>query len=80
MTASPGTDVRRPTDFADRLGHAIALGEDADTVLASLATALQRIRVRIEPTGAGQHRHLEPGEAPPSDPPPRRQSVPVAGA
>ncbi|MEJ7648068.1 MAG: pyridoxal-phosphate dependent enzyme [Nakamurella sp.] len=47
VTATVGSAVRTPTNFADRLGYVIALGADADEVTDTLDEAIRRITVRV---------------------------------
>jgi S-sulfo-L-cysteine synthase (3-phospho-L-serine-dependent) len=48
VTAAPGTRVRPPENAYDRVGHLIAVGDDADQVLAVLAEAGDLLTVRVD--------------------------------
>ncbi|WP_433535150.1 pyridoxal-phosphate dependent enzyme [Micromonospora sp. CA-249363] len=48
VTAAPETRVRPPENAYDRVGHLIAVGDDADQVLAVLAEAGDLLTVRVD--------------------------------
>ncbi|GAA2194913.1 pyridoxal-phosphate dependent enzyme [Micromonospora lupini] len=48
VTARPGSSVRPPENAYDRVGHVIAVGDDAGQVLAALAEATDRLTVRVD--------------------------------
>ena len=48
VTARVGTPVRPPENAYDRVGHVIAVGDDAGQVLAALAQAADLLTVRVD--------------------------------